>query len=409
PSYQWKLNGNNIGTNSNTYTNAALVNGDIITVVMTSSLACASPTTATSNAIVMAVTATVVSAVSIAANPGNTICIGTSVTFTATPTNGGTPSYQWKLNGANVGTNSSTYTSTTLANGNVISCVMTSSLACASPATATSNTITMSVTALTTYYRDQDGDGYGNAAVTQQACTAPTGYVANNTDCNDNNAAINPTATEICGNGIDENCNGMADDVCTTNFPVLQTRTYSVKEGDNGIIQHILEVKLDKPAALEVRINFTTSDVEARAGVDYVATNGVLIIPAGASSGIIRVTVIGDLQRENNERFYLNFSNLVNVTIIGDPHSRVMIIDDDKGRLATVLTRGQQLRIPIYADKLSEVVIFNQQGMPILRAANINNNISVNKLSAGIYYFLVRAKDQDNIVQEYSGTIIIPY
>ena len=146
PAYQWKLNGNNIGTNSNTYQNASLVNGDVITVVMTSSLACANPTTATSNGITMAITGSVVPSVSIAANPGNTICAGTNVSFTATPTNGGTPSYQWKLNGNNVGTNSNTYQNSALVNGDVITVVMTSSLACANPTTATSNGITMVVT-----------------------------------------------------------------------------------------------------------------------------------------------------------------------------------------------------------------------------------------------------------------------
>jgi hypothetical protein len=150
PSYQWKLNGNNVGTNSNTYSNNALVNGDVVSVVMTSSLACASPTTATSNTIIMVVTASVTPLVTISANPGNTICTGTNVTFTGTPTNGGTPSYQWKLNGNNVGTNSNTYSNNALANGDVVSVVMTSSLACASPTTATSNTIPMVVTASVT-------------------------------------------------------------------------------------------------------------------------------------------------------------------------------------------------------------------------------------------------------------------
>src|SRR5688572_14654238 len=146
PSYQWKLNGTNVGTNSNTYSNNALVNGDVVTVVMTSSLACASPATATSTGITMVVTSTVAPSVSIAANPGNTICAGTNVTFTATPTNGGTPSYQWKLNGNNVGTNSNTYSNNALVNGDVVTVVMTSSLACASPTTATSNAIMMAIT-----------------------------------------------------------------------------------------------------------------------------------------------------------------------------------------------------------------------------------------------------------------------
>ena len=57
------------------------------------------------------------------------------------------------------------------------------------------------------YYADTDSDGYGAGTATA-ACTAPAGYVATNTDCNSTNAAVYPGATEICGNGIDENCNG---------------------------------------------------------------------------------------------------------------------------------------------------------------------------------------------------------
>jgi len=145
PSYQWKLNGGNVGTNSATYQNATLANNDVITVVMTSSLACAIPSTATSNAITMTITAQLTPSVNIAAS-ATTICAGVNVVFTATPTNGGTPSYQWKLNGTNVGTNSATYQNSSLLNNDVITVVMTSSLTCVTQPTATSNSITMTVT-----------------------------------------------------------------------------------------------------------------------------------------------------------------------------------------------------------------------------------------------------------------------
>jgi len=120
---------------------------------------------------------------------------------------------------------------------------------------------------LTTYYRDMDGDGFGNPAMTQQACAQPTGYVTNNTDCddndalekpgqvwyadadndgyssgvtltqclrpagykvaaeltattgdcNDNNAAIRPGATEVC-DGVDNNCAGGIDEGVLTTY-----------------------------------------------------------------------------------------------------------------------------------------------------------------------------------------------
>ncbi len=61
------------------------------------------------------------------------------------------------------------------------------------------------------WYQDVDGDGYGNAAVSQSSCIQPAGYVADNSDCNDAVAAIHPTAPDIC-NGLDDNCNGLIDE-----------------------------------------------------------------------------------------------------------------------------------------------------------------------------------------------------
>jgi hypothetical protein len=62
-----------------------------------------------------------------------------------------------------------------------------------------------------TLYRDADGDGHGNAAITVTSCSAPAGYVADATDCNDANAAVHPGALEFCS-AIDDDCNGVIDD-----------------------------------------------------------------------------------------------------------------------------------------------------------------------------------------------------
>ncbi|MGB3076967.1 MAG: MopE-related protein [Chitinophagales bacterium] len=67
----------------------------------------------------------------------------------------------------------------------------------------------------TSWYQDLDADNYGNTAVTQLSCVKPAGFVANNMDCNDENAAIHPYADDVC-NGIDDNCDGVADENAIT-------------------------------------------------------------------------------------------------------------------------------------------------------------------------------------------------
>ncbi|MEJ7681482.1 MAG: hypothetical protein WKG06_27250 [Segetibacter sp.] len=149
PSYQWKVNGTNAGTNNETFTTSTLANNDKVTVVLTSDVTpCATGNPATSNTITETVNAAKPVSVSIAAS-ATTICAGTSVTFTATPTNGGTaPSYQWKVNGTNAGTNSETFTTSTLASNDKVTVVLTSDVTpCAAGNPATSNTITETVNA----------------------------------------------------------------------------------------------------------------------------------------------------------------------------------------------------------------------------------------------------------------------
>ena len=145
PSYQWQVNGANVGTNSTTYSSSTFANNNSVTVVLTSNALCASPTSLSATPIVMTVNPILVPSVTISAS-ATTICAGTNVTFTATPVNGGpSPSYQWIVNGLYTGPNSSTYNASTFISNDVVSVVLTSNATCVSPAIDTSNTITLTV------------------------------------------------------------------------------------------------------------------------------------------------------------------------------------------------------------------------------------------------------------------------
>jgi hypothetical protein len=103
-----------------------------------------------SNSIAVTTPAIVTPAISISASPSAVICKGTSVTFTASPFNGGSsPIYQWKKNGVNIATGTK-YTSTSLISGETITCVLTSNLSCTTTSTVTSNSLNMTVNSIPT-------------------------------------------------------------------------------------------------------------------------------------------------------------------------------------------------------------------------------------------------------------------
>jgi hypothetical protein len=61
------------------------------------------------------------------------------------------------------------------------------------------------------WYLDEDGDGYGDVAVTLSACAEPMGFVSDFSDCDDRDSDIHPGADDVC-DGIDNNCSGSIDD-----------------------------------------------------------------------------------------------------------------------------------------------------------------------------------------------------
>lgn len=108
---------------------------------------CAAPGNCASKTIV--VRTPVTPSVVLTASPAGVVTSGTAVTFTATPTNGGTaPVYTFRVNGNNIQNGSSnTFTSTTLLNNDIVTVLLTSNALCAVPAYQLSNALVMIIAA----------------------------------------------------------------------------------------------------------------------------------------------------------------------------------------------------------------------------------------------------------------------
>ncbi len=82
----------------------------------------------------------------------------------------------------------------------------------------------LDTTTASTWYADDDGDGYGDPDAATLACEAPSGAVADDTDCDDTDASVNPAAEEGWFDGVDSDCDGEEEpDHCVDEPPASTT------------------------------------------------------------------------------------------------------------------------------------------------------------------------------------------
>lgn len=150
PVFQWKVNGLPVGLNANTYTSSTLLNSDQVTCEMVSSNNCASSTLALSAAQNMTISTILVPSITLSLMSGSIpACSGSPLSFSVQTQNAGSnPVLNWKVNGIQVASGSTTYSSNTLLNGDVLLCEAQVLTSCANPSVTNSNAITVSITPL---------------------------------------------------------------------------------------------------------------------------------------------------------------------------------------------------------------------------------------------------------------------
>ncbi|TAD84982.1 MAG: T9SS C-terminal target domain-containing protein [Bacteroidetes bacterium] len=180
------------------------------------------------------------------------------------------------------------------------------------------------------WYLDADNDGYPDltAGVTA-SCNRPFSMTKLASelkglagDCNDANAAINPGATEICGNRIDDNCNGQVDENCVVNnacqgIVVNVPRAVIIYETPGGVTNGEITVALNRACNQPVSVNWAFANGTfinhiAIVDQDFRAGSGTLTFAPGETSKIITLEVLHDRLVEDFEYVNILLTNPVN-------------------------------------------------------------------------------------------------
>lgn len=146
----------------------------------------------------------------------------------------------------------------------------------------------------TTFYEDADNDGYGDPNSTATGCTIPTGFVSNNDDCDDTDPTINPGATDIPDNGIDEDCSG-ADAV--TGIDELAAQKLQVYPNPtNGVMTvHFGDITINSVVLMDLngRVVKTISADSNVVNTDLSSLNdGVYIMNISTEKGSIQKRIV---------------------------------------------------------------------------------------------------------------------
>ncbi len=126
-----------------------------------------------------------------------------------------------------------------------------------------------------TWYGDDDGDGYGNPAISKTACELPDGYADNGDDCDDHEALAWTGASEVC-DGADNNCDGAVDD----DDPLLEGAStwYADTDGDGytdaAVSVHACEAPSGYAAASD-EPDCDDADEQVHPGADEIADDGL--------------------------------------------------------------------------------------------------------------------------------------
>jgi len=123
--------------------------------------------------------------------------------------------------------------------------------------------------------------------------------------------------------------NNTATAESTVVYPTVSTGLATTTEGNVGSTNLVFTLRLSAPSRLPVSLEFRTQNLTATAGVDYIATNGVLVFPPGTTTQTIPVSVLADLLNEAFIEQIAFFLFSPTNCVIATPQVRGRIFDND--------------------------------------------------------------------------------
>jgi len=186
-------------------------------------------------------------------------------------------------------------------------------------------------TLLVTVYADEDGDGYGDDSDVYMGCDGEDGAAMVAGDCNDLDPYVNPDATEICGDGIDNDCDGGSGVCAWTGDTLVSSAEYSVygDEGDDQIASSLAGDDVTGDGIADLIIGGSEVGISGdRTGGVYIMA-GPLIESASSASDAADIMILG------SQLNGLTGSAVATSDLNGDDQSDLLIASPDIGIFGT--------------------------------------------------------------------------